>query len=160
MSTTPSFEDDLRAAREARGLSLPEIQDQTRIPVDVLRRFESGELVRDPTYNEVYLKAFLQSYSKAVGISPSKTVAAFAEQKGGRYNGSLHPDFDPAKAPPPPEPSRPGARPDASARPIAAAAAGHSVCRARGRRSLENSGPGSRVRVIRPSRPRRWRRLA
>ena len=88
-------------------MSLSEIQDETRIPVDVLRRFESGDLVEDPTYNEVYLKAFLQSYSKAVGIPPSKTVAAFADQKAGRYNGSLSPDFDPATAPAMPEPPRP-----------------------------------------------------
>ena len=118
MPTTPSFEDDLRAAREARGLSLAEIQDQTRIPVDVLSRFESGDLVNDPTYNEVYLKAFLQSYSKAVGIPPSKTAAAFAEQKAGRYAGSLHPEFDPATAPAPSEPRRPdapAASPDAPA---------------------------------------------
>ncbi|MGB3541915.1 helix-turn-helix domain-containing protein [Rubrivirga sp.] len=119
MSSTSSFEADLKAAREARGLSLPEIQDQTRIPVDVLTRFEAGDLVRDPTFNEVYLKAFLRSYAKAVGVSPSKAVTAFADQKAGRYAGSLHPDFDPASAPAPSTPKAPPREPRAVQEPTA-----------------------------------------
>ena len=107
-----TFEADLRATREARGLSLPEIQQQTRIPVDVLRRFEDGDLVGDPTYNEVYLKAFLQSYAKAVGLSPSTIIAAYAAQQAGNYAGSLHPDYEPGSAPTPPAPAA-AATPDA-----------------------------------------------
>ncbi|MAQ93755.1 MAG: hypothetical protein CMM84_09560 [Rhodothermaceae bacterium] len=106
ISPVPSgtFEADLRATREARGLSLDDIQQQTRIPVDVLRRFEAGDLVGDPTFNQVYLKAFLQSYAKAVGLSPSTVTGALADQSAGRYAGALHPDYDPASAPPPPAP--------------------------------------------------------
>ncbi|WP_412067576.1 helix-turn-helix domain-containing protein [Rubrivirga sp. IMCC43871] len=86
------FESDLRAVREAKGLSLGDIQQQTRIPVDVLRRFETGDLVGDPTYNEVYLQAFLKSYAKAVGVSPSAVTAAYGAVKSGSYRGELHPD--------------------------------------------------------------------
>ena len=77
ISPVPSgtFEADLRATREARGLSLDDIQQQTRIPVDVLRRFEAGDLVGDPTFNQVYLKAFLQSYAKAVGSAGCSTLS-------------------------------------------------------------------------------------
>lgn len=109
ISPVPSgtFEADLRATREARGLSLQDIQQQTRIPVDVLKRFESGDLVGDPTFNQVYLKAFLQSYAKAVGLSPSAVTGALADQEAGRYTGALHPDYDPASAPPPPAESKP-----------------------------------------------------
>ncbi|PAP77439.1 helix-turn-helix domain-containing protein [Rubrivirga marina] len=96
-----SFEADLRATRDAKGLSLSDIQQQTRIPVDVLRRFEDGDLVGDPTYGEVYLKNLLQSYAKAVGLAPSAVVAAYGEQKSGSYRGSLHPDYEPGSEPPP-----------------------------------------------------------
>ena len=96
MPAGPSFEADLRAVRESRDLSLEDLQHQTRIPLDVLRRFESGDLVGDPTYNDVYLRAFLQSYAKALGIAPSLLVGAFEDHKKGRYAGSLHPDFDPS----------------------------------------------------------------
>ena len=107
------FEADLRALREARGLSLDEIQQQTRIPVDVLRRFEDGDLVGDPTYNEVYLKAFLKSYAKAVGVPASDVIEARRQQQAGSYAGSLHPNG--ASAAPP----RPQA-PEAAAPPPAA----------------------------------------
>ncbi len=115
-----SFEADLRATREARGLSLGDIQQQTRIPVDVLRRFEEGDLIGDPTYNEVYLKAFLQSYAKSVGVPGSAALAALTAQKNGTYAGALHPDFDPARAPQAPKPSpAPSEPPPARATPEA-----------------------------------------
>ena len=100
MPTGTSFEADLRAAREAADYSLSDIQQKTRIPVDVLRRFEEGDLVGDPTYNEVYLKAFIQSYAKAVGVSPSAALAGYAEQQAGHYSGSLHPSYEPTAEPP------------------------------------------------------------
>ena len=120
MPTGTSFEADLRAARDAADLSLTDIQQKTRIPVDVLRRFEEGDLIGDPTYNEVYLKAFLQSYAKAVGVPPSAVLAAFAEQKRGGYGGSLHPEHEggAASAPPgagPPPPVAEAPAPDATA---------------------------------------------
>ena len=100
------FEADLRAVREARGLTLDEIQRQSRIPVDVLRRFEDGGLVGDPTYNEVYLRAFLQSYAKAIGIPAADVIAARQQQEAGAYDGALHPD---RRATPPPAAGRGGA---------------------------------------------------
>jgi hypothetical protein len=107
-----SFEADLRATREAKGLSLSDIQQQTRIPVDVLRRFEDGDLVGDPTYGEVYLKNLLQSYAKAVGLPPSGVVAAYGERQAGSYRGALHPDYEPgAERAPEPESERPAAGP-------------------------------------------------
>ena len=83
----------MQAVRAARGLSLAQIQQETRIPVDVLRRFEDGDLIGDPTYNEVYLKAFLKSYAKAVGAPPNDVLKAYQLQKSGGYNGNLHPSY-------------------------------------------------------------------
>lgn len=105
-SATP-FASDLRAARDARGTTLDQIQQQTRIPVDVLKRFEGGLLLQDEAYNDVYLRAFVKSYAKAVGLSPGEAVAAFDLHRAGRYDGRLHPEYDPATAPPPPTPVTP-----------------------------------------------------
>ena len=107
MPTGSPFESDLRAVREDRGLSLDEIQQETRIPVDVLRRFEEGDLVGDPSYNEVYLKAFLKSYAKAVGLPVGRVLTAYDAHRSGSYAGDLAtgsasasgPDAPPAKAP-------------------------------------------------------------
>jgi type II secretory pathway pseudopilin PulG len=94
-----TFEADLRAVREARGLSLDEIQRETRIPVDVLRRFEEGGLIGDPTYNPVYLKAFLQSYAGAVGLPQGEVLAAYEAHERGAYQGGLGPGSDASPAP-------------------------------------------------------------
>src|SRR5690606_24907485 len=63
-----SFEADLRAEREAAGVSIEQIQHETRIPADVIQRFEAGKLMNDPAFNEVYLKAFLRAYAGAIGL--------------------------------------------------------------------------------------------
>jgi hypothetical protein len=107
------FESDLRAIRDARGVTLSEVQQQTRIPVDVLERFEAGKLLGDPHFNEVYLKALLRSYGEAVGLAPNEVMDAYAAQKGGSYAGALRrhlgekpgaaePPAPPATSPPPP----------------------------------------------------------
>ena len=93
------FEIDLQAVRAARGLSLAQIQQETRIPVDVLRRFEDGDLIGDPTYNEVYLKAFLKSYAKAVGVAPADVLGAYNQHQSGNYQGTLHPNYKPSSPP-------------------------------------------------------------
>ncbi len=95
----PAFEDDLKAAREARQRTLADVQQETRIPLDVLKRFESGDLASDSTYNEVYLKAFIGSYAKAVGVPQAAAAAAFAASRAGTYHGELAPDYDPSTAP-------------------------------------------------------------
>lgn len=97
LSTAPvptgsTFEADLRAVREARGHSLDEIQKETRIPVDVLRRFEDGDLIGDPNYNPVYLKAFLQQYARAVGLPQGPVLGAYQAHQNGSYRGELHPE--------------------------------------------------------------------
>ena len=122
------FESDLRAVREGRGTSLEEIQQQTRIPVDVLRRFEEGHLLQDESYNDVYIRAFLKSYAKAVGIPQADAIAAYDASLSGRYAGQLHPEYDPGAAPPPPAaplqpaPGVPGDAPAAPSAPNAPAA--------------------------------------
>lgn len=110
--TGSTFEADLRAVREDRGLSLDEIQQQTRIPVDVLRRFEEGDLVDDPTYNAVYLKAFLQSYAKAVGLPTSDVLAAYDAHKAGSYDDSLRSGAGSGEAPAPPQAAPPEPAPE------------------------------------------------
>jgi hypothetical protein len=103
-----AFVSDLRAAREARGTTLEQIQQRTRIPTDVLRRFEDGHLLGDPTYNDVYLRAFLKSYAEAVGLPAAEVIAGLDAERAGRYDGRLHPDYVvPPSAPPRREPAAP-----------------------------------------------------
>lgn len=108
-STGPRLAHDLRAIREARNVTLDEVQRETRMPGDILRRFEAGELVNDPHYNEVYLRNLLKSYAQALGISPQEVISAFDKAKSGAYDGELRRRYvekkaaseEPARAAPP-----------------------------------------------------------
>ena len=88
-STGPRLAHDLRAIREARNVSLDDVQRETRMPGDILRRFEAGELVNDQHYNEVYLRNLLRSYAQALGISPQEVSTAYEAAKAGTYDGAL-----------------------------------------------------------------------
>ncbi len=119
------FEADLRALREASGLPLERVQEETRIPLDVLRRFEAGQLLGDDHYNEVYLKALLRAYATAVGVPPPEVVEAYAAERAGRYDGALRHHLDagatPATRGPAPEPTEPEPPPRKPAPPKAPA---------------------------------------
>lgn len=152
----PAFEADLRAVRDARGLSLDEIQRETRIPVDVLRRFEEGDLVGDPSYNPVYLKAFLTSYAKAVGLPVADVLAAYESHNVGRYAGELHPDHKPGTPPraapePPPDPV-PAPETPAPTKPVAPPAL-EALASARSPESRPPAAPATPLSQTRVSRP-------
>ncbi len=105
------IEHDLRAIRDARGVSLETLQRETRMPGDILRRFEAGELVGDAQYNEVYLRNLVKAYAQALGLPLQQVVEAYDRAKAGSYDGSLrrtHLDGDaPQAAPPPKAPPKP-----------------------------------------------------
>ncbi|NNF58719.1 MAG: hypothetical protein HKN04_10810 [Rhodothermaceae bacterium] len=86
------FEADLLAARERAGVTIQQIQQDTRIPADVIERFEAGRLLGDPAFNDVYLKAFVQAYASAIGLVPSEVLEAYEMARTGSYQGDLNPD--------------------------------------------------------------------
>lgn len=87
------FAHDLRAIREERGVSLDDVQQDTRMPADILGRFESGDLIGDQHYNEVYLRNLLKSYAQALGISAHEVLSAYDQAKAGGYDGALRRRF-------------------------------------------------------------------
>jgi len=171
-----TLEARLRAAREARGLSLTDVQQETRIPADVLQRLEDGRLLGDASFSPVYLRALLKAYAGAVGMRQEEVMDAFDP-------GSRRLVADPPRAvavgtspPTPPDPvaeARPvGARrpapggakeAPAEAAPVERAPAGKAPARAvpaeksqRGdaaEKAVADSGPAAREDPAAPSAP-------
>jgi cytoskeletal protein RodZ len=81
----------LRRARENRGLSVESLARITKIRADHLRAIEATAFDRVPT--GIFLRGFLRSYAREVGLDPDAIVQQF------------HDEFDPP-TPPPPEPVR------------------------------------------------------
>lgn len=65
----------LRREREVRGVSLEEVADATRIPVQSLANIEDGRF--DDLPGEVFVKGFLRSYARAVGLPGDDVLARY-----------------------------------------------------------------------------------
>lgn len=71
-----SFGEQLRLAREARGISLREISDQTRISTRYLEAIESGDLKRLP--GGIFNRSFIKAYARYVGYDETEALEAYA----------------------------------------------------------------------------------
>jgi cytoskeletal protein RodZ len=67
----------LRAAREARGLSLRELSDQTRIARRYLEAIEADDYKELP--GGIFNRSFIKAYAKAVGFNEAEAVSAYTE---------------------------------------------------------------------------------
>ena len=66
----------LREAREAKGLSLKKIQEETRISLSFIQAMEEGNMDQLP--HPVYAKSFLQNYAKYLGLDWKKMGEEFS----------------------------------------------------------------------------------
>ena len=64
--------EQLRHAREKRGLSLRDLEQTTRIRVKYLRALEKGDL--DALPNAVQVRGFLRNYAQHVGLDPESAL--------------------------------------------------------------------------------------
>jgi cytoskeleton protein RodZ len=72
------FGEQLRHAREARGISLRQVANVTRITVRALEAVERNDLSRLP--GGIFTRAFVRAYAAEVGLDPEVTVREFLAQ--------------------------------------------------------------------------------
>lgn len=92
----------LRAAREARGLTLAQVAGETRIPQRHLQTIEAGDFAALPA--RTYAVSFSKNYARSVGIDPDEIAAAVraeldALEPEPRYRPSGFEPGDPARVP-------------------------------------------------------------
>lgn len=92
----------LRAAREAKGLTLEDIVTRTRIPTRHLASIEEGEWDSLPAVT--YTIGFARNYANAVGLDGSAIAAELRAEIGTRLKpepvASYYEPADPARVPP------------------------------------------------------------
>jgi cytoskeleton protein RodZ len=71
-----SFGEQLRVAREARGITLREISEQTRISTRYLEAIESDDYKRLP--GGIFNKSFIKAYAKYIGYDEKEALEAYA----------------------------------------------------------------------------------
>ncbi len=87
--------DELKRAREERGIPLAQISDITRISEEYLQAIESGNIKILP---QAYVRAFLREYADVVGLSPDDVMRKYDAITGGSAGR-------PAPSPPPVQPA-------------------------------------------------------
>lgn len=74
------FSEELKEARKASDLTLQVLYQRTRIDLKFLEAIENGNF---EIIDEVYLRAFIKSYAKTVGLDPEETIQKFDKAKSG-----------------------------------------------------------------------------
>jgi cytoskeletal protein RodZ len=91
----PTVGERLRAAREAKGLTLEDVAAQTRIPQRHLESIESADWDKLPA--PTYTVGFAKSYASAVGLDRTEIGDQLREEMGGqRFASSQAEVFEPA----------------------------------------------------------------
>ena len=72
----------LREARETKGYTLAEVQEQTRISIRFLEALEAGEYDVLPT--AVHVRGFLRNYARFLGLDPEPLLNRYLVQHGHR----------------------------------------------------------------------------
>ena len=65
----------LRRAREDRALTVGDISASTKVPRSAIEQLEAGALSSLPAH--VFVRGFIRSYAKAVGINDSRPLSLF-----------------------------------------------------------------------------------
>jgi len=92
----------MRAAREAAGLSLPQMAQETKIPVRMLTLVEAGDFAALPA--KAYATGFTRTYARALGLDAQELVAEVRRELGqveaadARTTSTFEPG-DPARVP-------------------------------------------------------------
>jgi cytoskeletal protein RodZ len=69
----------LRQQRLARGMSLEEVARTTRVPISSVERIEADQF--DELPGEVFVRGFLKSYARAVGVQADDVLARYTASR-------------------------------------------------------------------------------
>lgn len=101
IESPPGVGQQLRAAREVKGLTLEQVAAETRIPQRHLQAMEAGDFAKLP--GRTYAVGFARTYAKTVGLDADTVATAVrgqldAEGEDGHGPASFEPG-DPARVP-------------------------------------------------------------
>jgi transcriptional regulator with XRE-family HTH domain len=73
--TRDAYGPNLRRIRLERGISLKELAESTKVPVELWAAFERNDVSGWPT--GIYARAYVRQYAYAIGLDPDSTVDEF-----------------------------------------------------------------------------------
>src|SRR2546422_1158482 len=85
--------EQLRLAREQRGIPLREISDQTRISMRYLEAIETNEYKRLP--GGIFNRSFIKAYARCVGFDEKEAVEAYIKMMRDQGQAADAPEITP-----------------------------------------------------------------
>lgn len=76
------FAEQLRKARQKKGISLQQIAAKTRIDIKFLEAIDNGNFGFLP---DLYVKAFIRQYAKSVDLDENETIKKYEDILAGKY---------------------------------------------------------------------------
>ena len=67
---------DFAVLRNNLGFTLDEVQSKIKIPKSVLESIEDNSIFEDHNFNKIYIRSFVRSYGKFLGLSEELIVQA------------------------------------------------------------------------------------
>ncbi|TNE71366.1 hypothetical protein EP331_09725 [bacterium] len=93
-----SLSTDLFHIRTLQGLSIEDVYQITKMPVDIIKSIENGEIFNDSSKNVTYQRSFIRSYSKALKIAENHMIEALDQFYNDTYSNLLLNEYgDPSK---------------------------------------------------------------
>ena len=90
-----SLHSDLLAIREKSGLSVSDINQKTKTPENVIHEIEKGSIFDKAEKQKTYIRSFIRTYAKAIGIKDEDMIRALDAQESGNYAGGLRKKYLP-----------------------------------------------------------------
>jgi hypothetical protein len=85
----PSLGKDLVTIREYLGLTIQDVQNATKLPLDTLKMIESGEIFEQKVENITYVRSFVRTYARNLKLDEDLVTRALDQEEIGNYNHLL-----------------------------------------------------------------------
>lgn len=84
-----SLSKDLISIRKHRKISINDVFEKSRIPVNTVESIENGSIFNEFAHNRTYLRGFLRTYARTLGIRDEDMSEALDHYEKGTYKGFL-----------------------------------------------------------------------
>lgn len=93
IASMPSVAEQLRAAREARKLTIHQVADATKIKTEHIRSLEEGDF--SPFSAPVYIRGYVKALARALQLDPSQILAELNVELSQTQDFSAPPSLSP-----------------------------------------------------------------
>lgn len=80
---------DLESIRKSKHLTLEDIQNAIKIPTYTISEIENDRIWTESTQSKTYIRSFIRSYARFLGIPEKEIVSALDARESGNYNSNL-----------------------------------------------------------------------